>query len=324
MTRARPAGEVLHPERDVARPARPESERGERRAEQRHDRGAGRGREVQRRRVVRHQRRGLPDQGRRLAQRQAPAGVDRPPAGPPYRGHDGLAQLPVGGAPDHDDRDPGGQSLGQLGVVRPAFAPPDRPRGERHERLPGAAAEAPFAQHPLGGGPVGERGDEGRGRLVRRLDVRQRQQPIDLVPGGRPSLHLCVQRRPAVVEPDAPRDASQARQQRRPQGSVGKIRRLVALGAEGPDDGQKAGEPPLRAALVVAAHAPYRGERFQQGRRGRRGHDVEGAVAFGERGEEGRRQHHVAQEGGLDDEGGSGGSVGHWRTWNLMGPTPSR
>ena len=264
---------------------------------------------MQRGRVVRHQRRGLGDQRDGLPQREASAGIDRPPAGPPHRSYDGLAQLPIVSASHHDDGGARRQPLRQLREVRPPLAAPDRSGRERHECS--AGREAALAQHPFGGGAVRQRRDEHRRRLVMRLHVRQREQPVDLMPGGRPPLHLRIQQRPPVVEADAARHPGEPRQRRRAQGPVGKIRRLVTLGAQGPGEGEQPREPSVRAALVVRPHPPHGGVRLDQRRRRWRGDDVQPPVALGERGQQRRRQHHVAQESGLDEEGRSGGSVGH-------------
>src|SRR5437773_5206779 len=154
---ARPAVALDHP---VTRSARPEPERRDGGAEDRHRRRADRLREVQRRAVVGHQHGGAPDDLRRLAQGEPAARVTRPP--PPSTALHRLQHLvrepDILRSAHHHDRHARGQSLGELSVVRPALAAPDRARRQRRERL----ADPVLAQEFVGGPTILARGLEPR------------------------------------------------------------------------------------------------------------------------------------------------------------------
>src|SRR5690242_13412851 len=83
-----------------------------------------------------------------------------------------------------------------------------------------------------------------------------------------------------------------------------------------PQSRADAPEPPpptIPAALVVADDACDRWMVLQQTGRGRRGHDVDRPKLLRQSSEQGGSKDHVAQEGGLNDEGGRSvsRSVGH-------------
>ena len=95
---------------------------------------------------------------------------------------------------------------------------------------------------------------------------------------------------------------------------MGKIRHGVALRPEGPGEGDELREPAVLAPLVVGNHAPHGGVRLDESDRGGRRHYVHGPVPPGERLQQRRREHDVAQEGRLNDEGRrdrAGGGHGH-------------
>ena len=178
------AGERRVLDDPVPRAARAEPERGHRGPEDRHDRRADRGGQVQRRGVVGDQHRRPRDQrrGRPEPERARPRCAPRPGAAATTASASGASSRPPD---DHDRRVERGR---ELGVAGPALGAPDRSRRQRHE--PGAdpalaepgvrrgavvggelepdrrrAAPAPSRRAPAAARPRGPRGGRGT-RLV--------------------------------------------------------------------------------------------------------------------------------------------------------------
>src|SRR5438309_6465564 len=85
---------------------------------------------------------------------------------------------------------------------------------------------------------------------------------------------------------------------------MGQVGTLVLLGPQPPREFPEARPATVAAALVVGDHVPDRRVRFEQRRRERRRHHVDRTMMGRDGGKQRRRQHDVAQECGLNDEGG--------------------
>ena len=160
VRRAGPAGQRRVLQRRVARTPRAEAERRHRGAEDRHDRRADRGAEVQRRRIVGDQQRGPRDQRRRGSEIRA----RRPRCAPgPARARRSPPRAPVVRPADHDDRTvQRGRELGDSRAS--AWCPRSSPARARRTR---PRARALPASRPRPRSPPGSSARETGGASVR-------------------------------------------------------------------------------------------------------------------------------------------------------------
>ena len=199
VARAGTTVQPLESQRRVARTDRPEPECRERGAEHGDDRRFHRGRQMERRAVVRHQHGGARNQRRGLPERQLAAGVDDSPP-PPCAArrrpiHNLIAQGHIFGPPNHDHRHSGRQLTGQVPEIRPSLAAPDRSGRERRKGRPGF--DSPRGQQPRCRLLILRRGAQ-VGTIGGRRLVREGQETVAFVARGRLVAGLCIEEGPTA------------------------------------------------------------------------------------------------------------------------------
>jgi hypothetical protein len=292
MPGTRTTRQVTMAEHHVATPPGSESKLRHRGTEQGHNGGPHGRRQVEWRRVVRHQATGSPDDCCRLSQTESAGRADRLPATGCY---DRMRERDVFAA-THNDRHSIERRC-ELTVVGPALRCPHGTGCNDGK----AGPHTMVCQPGIGCVQVSRSQRETHRRRLPAEGAGQRQQPLDLVSGRGPRNSLGVgHRRGTVGESDARGSAGPYGQCRRPDRAVWKIDPAVCPGSEHRGHRVKASPPPGRTVLVVRQHLGNRGMALQQIRCRKRGDDIDRTVPLSEHREKRGGEDHVAEEGGLD------------------------
>ena len=140
------------------------------------------------------------------------------------------------------------------------------------------------------------------GHLSQRITRAERQQAGGMVNVlGRDDPRRVERATGRGLKADAVGDSRRQRERAAAHRTLGEIRAAIPARSQRRRHPEEAANSPRRAPLVVDDELANGGVILEQGADRRRRHDVDGA-GLGEMREQRCREHHVAKEGGLDDE----------------------